>query len=116
MYKQTIIVRKDLNMSGGKSCAQVAHASLGAYKKTLKANPEVVKQWEMEGQEKVVLKVTSGEELIEYFQRAKDACIPVEIIRDAGHTQIEPGTITCFAAGPWKEDELDKIFGNLKLL
>jgi PTH2 family peptidyl-tRNA hydrolase len=116
VYKQTIVIRKDLEMGRGKMVAQGSHASLGAYKKTLKADPDAVKQWEAIGQEKVVLKAQTGEELIELFQQAKDAGIPVEIIRDAGHTQIEPGTITCFAAGPWKEDELDRIFGKLKLL
>ncbi len=116
MYKQTIVIRSDLKLGKGKQVAQGSHASLGAYKKTLRADPDVVKQWEAIGQEKVVLKVSSEDELIEYFQRAKDAGIPVELIRDAGHTQIEPGTITCFAAGPWKEEELDNIFGKLKLL
>ena len=116
MYKQTIVIRTDLNMGKGKMVAQGSHASLGAYKKTLKADPDVVRQWELIGQEKVVLKVTDGDELVTLFQRAKDAGIPAELIRDAGHTQIEPGTITCFAAGPWKEDELDKLFGKLKLL
>lgn len=116
MYKQTIVIRTDLQMGKGKMVAQGSHASLGAYKKTLKSDPEMVKYWESIGQEKVVLKVADGDELIELFQKAKDAGIPVEIIRDAGHTQIEPGTITCFAAGPWKEDELDRLFGHLKLL
>lgn len=116
MYKQTIVIRTDLDMGKGKMVAQGSHASLGAYKKTLRSDSDMVKHWETSGQEKVVLKVSDGDELIELFQKTKDAGIPVEIIRDAGHTQIEPGTITCFAAGPWKEDELDRLFGHLKLL
>ena len=116
MYKQTIVVRKDLSMSWGKTISQSCHASLSVYKKVKNSNPEIVKDWEQEGQMKVVLKVQSEEQLFEYFQRAKDAGIPVELIRDAGHTQIEPGTVTCFAAGPWDEKELDSVFGDLKLL
>ncbi len=116
MYKQTIVIRADLKMGKGKLAAQSSHASLSAYKKVGRIYPEVAKAWEQEGQMKVVLKVGSEQELLEYFQRAKDAGIPCELIRDAGHTQLEPGTITCFAAGPWKEEELDEIFGNLKLL
>jgi len=65
---------------------------------------------------KIVLKVQSEAELLEYFQTAKAAGIPCEIIRDAGHTQLEPGTLTCFGAGPWDELELDALFGKLKLL
>ena len=116
MYKQTIVVRKDLSMSAGKLSAQVAHASLSAYKKVQKLNPEIARAWEEEGQKKVVLKVNSEEELLEFYNKGKVAGIPCELIRDAGHTQVEPGTLTCFAAGPWKENELDAIFGKLKLL
>ncbi len=47
---------------------------------------------------------------------AISAGIPCELIRDAGYTQVEPGTITCFGSGPWVDKEIDKIFGKLKLL
>jgi len=116
VYKQTIVIRADLGMGKGKLAAQSSHASLGAYKKVAKAHPDVAHAWEMEGQMKVVLKVQGEEELLEYYNRAKAAGIPCELIRDAGHTQVEPGSITCFAAGPWAENELDAIFGKLKLL
>ncbi|MFH1520123.1 MAG: peptidyl-tRNA hydrolase Pth2 [Candidatus Micrarchaeota archaeon] len=116
MFKQTIVVRADLKMGKGKLAAQCCHASLSSYKKALKSNPEFVKKWEAEGQAKVVLKVNGEKELFEYFQKGKDAGIPCEIVCDAGRTQLEPGTVTCFAAGPWKEEELDKVFGKLKLL
>jgi len=116
MYKQTIVVRADLGMGKGKLAAQSSHASLGAYKKVARANPDVAHAWEMEGQMKVVLKVQSEEELLEYYNKGKAAGIPCELIRDAGHTQVEPGSITCFAAGPWNENELDAIYGKLKLL
>lgn len=116
MFKQTIVVRADLGMGRGKLAAQSSHASLGAYKRVAKSNPETARAWEGEGQKKVVLKVGSEEELLEYYNKGKAAGIPCELIRDAGHTQIEPGTLTCFAAGPWDESELDAVFGKLKLL
>jgi len=116
MYKQMIIVRADLGMGKGKLSAQSSHASLGAYKSVMRSHPEVVKGWEAEGQMKVVLKVNGESELLECYNKAKAAGIPCELIRDAGHTQVEPGTLTCFAAGPWKENELDALFGKLKLL
>ena len=96
--------------------AQSSHASLSAYKKVAKSNPEVARAWEAEGQKKVVLKVGSEEELLEFYNKGKAMGIPCELIRDAGHTQVEPGSLTCFAAGPWDERELDAIFGKLKLL
>jgi PTH2 family peptidyl-tRNA hydrolase len=116
MYKQTIVVRSDLQMGKGKLAAQSSHASLGAYKKVSRAAPGVAKGWEDEGQKKVVLKVGSESELLEFYNKGKEAGIPCELIRDAGHTQVEPGTLTCFAAGPWDEKELDAIYGKLKLL
>jgi len=39
-----------------------------------------------------------------------------DLIKDAGHTQVDPGTVTCFGTGPWFEEEIDKVLGKLKLL
>ncbi len=116
MYKQVIVIRSDLKMAKGKLAAQVSHASLAAYNKTLRLLPDVAKGWEKEGQKKIILKVGSERELLEYFELAQRDGIPSELIRDAGHTQVEPGTITCFGAGPWDERKLDELFGKLKLL
>jgi len=116
MYKQTIIVRTDLNMGRGKIAAQASHASVLALAKVKRENPDIAYEWEQLGMKKVVLKVTSEKELLEYYNRGKDAGIPVALVRDAGHTQIEAGSMTCFGAGPWKEEELDKVYGKLKLL
>jgi len=99
-----------------KIAAQSSHASLLAYERVKSSYPEIASAWKQEGQMKVVLKVASEAELLEYYNKAKAAGIPCELVRDAGHTQIEPGTLTCFGAGPWKENELDAIFGKLKLL
>ena len=41
-YKQIIIVRKDLNMSVGKICAQVSHASMAFLTNMIKANSKLV--------------------------------------------------------------------------
>ena len=54
MYKQVIVLRKDLKMGLGKSIVQACHASLGAYKR---AKPTARKLWEREGAKKVVVKV-----------------------------------------------------------
>jgi len=116
MYKQTIVIRADLKMGKGKIGGQCSHASVSAYERIRKSHPDIAREWFMQNQKKIVLKVESEEELLEYFQKGKEAGIPCELIRDAGHTQLEPGTITCFGAGPWDEDELDRLFGKLKLL
>ncbi len=110
--KQAIIIRADLKMSKGKLAAQAAHASLEAYKK---ADPKAAEWWESEGQKKVVLKVSGEKELVEIFMSAKRAKIPAALIRDAGKTQLEPGTTTCVGIGPAEDEEIDKVCGKLKL-
>lgn len=113
LMKQAIIIRSDLKMSRGKIAAQAAHASLEAYKK---ANPECVEKWDDEGQKKVVLKVSGENALVGIFMSAKKSKIPAALIRDAGRTQLEPGTATCVGIGPSRDEEIDKIAGKLKLL
>jgi PTH2 family peptidyl-tRNA hydrolase len=114
--KQVIVVRSDLNLGKGKLAGQVAHASVAGYRKSKREQPEMAEKWEEEGEKKVVVKITGEKELMLLFQEMKDAGIPVSVIRDAGLTQIEPGTTTCFAAGPYLEAELDKYTKQLKLL
>lgn len=114
--KQAIVVRIDLEMGKGKCAAQVAHASLSAYLEAVNMDRRSAEKWIDEGMKKIVLKVKSEEELFQYFQQAKDADLPVAIIRDAGLTQIKSGSATCFAIGPANEAEVDKIVGKLKLL
>jgi len=111
--KQAIVIRTDLEMGKGKLCAQSAHASLSAYKKV---SPKLRDEWERSGMKKIVLKVNSESELFQYFEECQRAGIPCSLIQDAGHTQIPSGSPTCFGAGPWDSDGLDKILGKLKLL
>ena len=61
MYKQVIIVRKDLKLSRGKLAVQVAHASLEAFKK---ANKIVKEKWARHGAKKVVVKVNDLNQLL----------------------------------------------------
>ena len=113
--KQAIVVRKDLGMKPGKTAAQASHASVEALEKARKKEPGIEEQWEENGKEKVVLKVNSERELLELFQAVKKE-MPAALIKDAGRTQVEPGTPTCIGIGPWREAEIDKFTGKLKLL
>jgi PTH2 family peptidyl-tRNA hydrolase len=113
MYKQVIVVRKDLKLSPGKLAVQVAHASLDAYRK---AGASLRSEWEQEGAKKVVVKVENQEELLKAFSMAKEARLPCSLIKDAGRTELPPGTITAVAIGPSEEGKIDKITGQLKLL
>ena len=112
MYKQVIVMRKDLKLGKGKLASQAAHASLGAYKK---APPQVRDHWEEEGGKKVVVQVENKKELLEIFERARKS-FPAVLIKDAGLTQIRGGEVTAVGIGPALEKEVDKITGKLKLL
>src|SRR4030043_97716 len=105
-YKQAILVRQDLKLPKGKLAAQVAHASLEA---VMKADKKLVSAWRSEGMGKVVLKVADEKELYKYVQQAKDDGIAVSIITDAGHTVVNPGTITCAGIGPDTTEKVDRI-------
>jgi len=45
------------------------------------------------GQTKVCVGVDSEQELLDIYQAAGDPYLPVSIIRDAGHTELEPNTL-----------------------
>ena len=112
-----IVVRKDLNMSIGKTSAQVAHAALGAYKNSLIKNNNVVLNWEnYSGQAKIVLGVDNEKQLLEIKNKAEQAGLITCLIHDAGRTQVAPNTATCCAIGPDLVQKIDEITGKLKLL
>ena len=113
--KQVIVVRTDLDMGKGKIAAQVGHACVLGAEHVRKSNPEWFTQW-WNGQEKVVVKVSTLKELEEIKQGVIELGLPWSEVTDAGHTQIEPGTITCISVGPAPEEKIDKITGKLSLL
>jgi peptidyl-tRNA hydrolase, PTH2 family len=115
MHKQIIIVRKDLNITKGKIAAQVAHAAVSAYLKTLQKNPNACSSWLEAGQKKIVLKIDTKKELLELFESVKNI-FPCALIKDAAHTQLKEPDITCLGIGPIKEIEIDKFTSKYKLL
>ena len=112
--KLVLVVRTDLGMGRGKIAAQVAHAAVAATLAGL--GGEDVPAWLRDGQPKVVLRVPGPEQLNEIVAQARVAGLPVEIIRDAGRTQLEPGTTTCCAVGPAQAGRVDAVTGALSLL
>jgi PTH2 family peptidyl-tRNA hydrolase len=110
--KQAIVARTDLGMGQGKLAAQVAHASLQAYEK---ADSSAQGDWKSGGQKKVVLRGSGEDELQRLAGEARREGLAHALIRDAGHTQLEPGTATALAVGPGSENIVDKVTGDLSL-
>jgi PTH2 family peptidyl-tRNA hydrolase len=99
-------------MGEGKLAAQVAHASLSAYEDT---PGKERRAWKGEGQKKVVLRGDSESELLELADVADREGLPYAVVRDAGHTQLEPGTVTALAVGPGDDRVVDRVTGDLSL-
>ena len=124
--KQVILVRKDLKMRRGKEIAQSCHASLAALLNWgrfnnendcfhLPVNPEF-RDWLLDKFAKICVTVQSEEELLHYYNQAKEAGIPCALILDEGLTEFNNvKTYTCAAIGPWTSDVIDPITGKLPL-
>jgi peptidyl-tRNA hydrolase, PTH2 family len=112
--KLALLVRTDLDMGRGKIAAQVAHAAVAAVLATLGSRD--CDAWLAEGQPKVVLRVGSGAELSQIADAARADGLPVQVIQDAGRTQVPPGTPTCCAIGPAARTRVDALTGGLSLL
>ena len=112
--KLAVGVRSDLGMGRGKIAAQVAHAAVAAVLASLGRDDFAA--WLRDGQPKVVLKVTSAGELEDVVRQARAAGLPVELVNDAGRTQVSPGTLTCCAIGPAGSQRIDAVTAGLPLL
>ena len=110
--KQAIVARADLGMGEGKLAAQVAHASLSAYED---ADERTRRAWKGEGQKKVVLRANGERELFELADGAEREGLPHAVVRDAGHTQLDPGTVTALGVGPGEDERVDRVTGDLSL-
>ncbi len=115
-YKQVIAVRTDLGMSRGKMAVQVAHGSVSAAERARVTKQEEWRAWMREGQKKVAVKVISEEEVLELRRQAITHSLPHAIIRDAGMTELPPGTLTVIGIGPAKIQAVDTVTKDLKLL
>ena len=138
--KQVIVMRyKYLNEKGeqfslrkGKLIAQACHASmaflshrirnfLGSHgffspDPSLQLTPEM-ELWINGSFAKICVSVDSEEELLEIYQKAKDASLETHLITDSGRTEFGGvPTNTCLAIGPDLSSKIDPITGQLKLL
>jgi PTH2 family peptidyl-tRNA hydrolase len=113
-HKLVVVVRTDLGMGRGKLAAQVAHAAVVAAL-AAQGRPDF-RAWLRDGQPKVVLRVSDGEQFDAVAAAADAAGLPVHVIRDAGRTQLEAGTPTCCGIGPAEDARVDAVTGGLSLL
>lgn len=113
-----IVVRSDLPMGKGKIGAQCAHAALECCRQTLsnEKKQQMFRSWLQVGQPKIVLRIPNEEELLILVDRAQRAGLITAIIKDAGRTQLKPGTVTVVGIGPGSNEVIDSLTSKLKLL
>ncbi len=76
-----------------------------------------MEMWEdASGSAKIVLSISNEKDIISLKDKADEMNVPNYLVRDAGRTEVDPGTITVCAIGPGRTSEIDKITGNLQLL
>lgn len=109
-YKQAIVLREDIEMSTGKMIAQACHASLKSYKKT---DNDILEAWGSGGSKKIALQ---SDDLESLRRDAKTKNISSAIVKDAGMTEVEPGTVTAIGIGPAEESKIDTVTGALELI
>ena len=117
--KQTIIIRKDLNLSKGRLVTQGAHASIAFLTDLIKEyNPlqltEVQKEWVYGTFFKVCVGVDSEKELLDIAYNAIAMGISVKYIEETGG--FDKPTLTCIAIGPDYSSVIDPVTKHLKLL
>jgi PTH2 family peptidyl-tRNA hydrolase len=100
-------------LTSGKAAVQLAHAAVAAYERS---DHRIKSRWYNEGQKKVALKVPTLKELYELKSIAEARGLVTALVVDAGLTEVPPGTVTALGIGPEKEEELDKVTSDLKLL
>ena len=129
MYKQYIIVRKDLAMSPGKVASQVSHASMAFLSWFIRNNvdldghvdgyvdEDILYNW-IEGEfTKVVLQARNKNHLLKAKTMAEELDMKEGkdfwCILDNCHTELEPEedgrTLTCIGFKPMDAEIIDKI-------
>jgi PTH2 family peptidyl-tRNA hydrolase len=113
-YKLALIVRSDITMSKGKTIAQTGHAIVDA---TVKAytSTTIFFKWQTAGETIIAVKA-NDKTLNTIITIAERKGINCGIVRDAGKTEVAPGTITVGYVGPDTDEKIDKLIGQLKLL
>jgi len=109
-------VRSDLKMSRGKLAVQVAHAAVICALAAKKHHRRIFREWYDEGQRKVTVKVGDERTLFRLKAEAEERGLQTGLVKDAGLTELPPGTVTCLGIGPARDDDIDDITGAFPLL
>lgn len=117
-YKMVLIVREDIAIGKGKTAALCAHAAVECYRQASVNTKyrQLYESWLSQGQPKIVLRIPNEEQLMSLARSARDAGLIISIIKDAGKTQLCPGTTSTLGIGPGPKEVIDDLTLSLRLL
>ena len=111
-----LVTRDDLKLSKGKLAAQCSHAAVNCAIKARKKAVRLYERWNNVGARKIVVRADDEAHLRQLYAKALTAGLVCDLVKDAGHTEIPPGTVSVLGIGPSPRLAVDAITGDLKLL
>jgi PTH2 family peptidyl-tRNA hydrolase len=84
-------------------------------KAVLKTGNRKLAEWNDGGAKKVVLKVDSKKELINFKRAAEEAGLKAALITDAAKTFFKRPTTTTLGIGPDDDEKIDGVTGTLQM-
>ena len=109
-----LIARPDLKMSAGKLAVQCSHAAVSCTLNARKTHARLVERWKNAGARKICLRVDDLASLQRLAGQAQAAGLVTYIVKDAGHTEVPPGTVTVLGIGPAPRRAIDALVSELK--
>lgn len=100
-----VVLRKDIRMGKGKFSVQTAHAIVSLLS-------EKGMNWDFNNKPIEIWTVKSEEDLLGINRRIQKLKINSSLIRDAGKTQLDPGTKTAVGIGPINEAIFEKVMNS----
>ncbi|PRQ27543.1 putative aminoacyl-tRNA hydrolase [Rosa chinensis] len=114
--KMVLVVRRDLKITTGKIASQCAHAATGMYAELMQSRRSLLRQWEENGQPKIVVTCKNQQEMNKLKEAAEGIGLPTFVVADAGRTQVVSGSKTVLAVGPGPKELVDSVTGKQGLL
>tara|TARA_B100000683_G_scaffold42513_2_gene37943 strand:- start:1363 stop:1731 length:369 start_codon:yes stop_codon:yes gene_type:complete len=111
-----LVTRDDLKLSKGKLAAQCSHAAVNCAMKAKRKAARLYERWNNFGARKIVVRADDESHLRQLYAKALEGSLVCDLVKDAGHTEIPPGTVTVLGIGPAPRAAVDAITGDLKLL
>ena len=111
-----LVTRKDLKLAKGKLAAHCSHAAVECALKSKRVRPNELGAWLENGARKIVVAAPNLDALKRLFGECQAAGLVSYMVRDAGHTEIPPGTVTVVGIGPGPRDEIDGLTGSFSLV